>query len=96
VAVGQMVTDRLRRLDKVAYVRFASVYREFKTLEDLVQEAKAVMDAQHYDLPGQGRLFLDPPKAPINGNDSNGSGRETGKKSRRNSKKSESNKPAEE
>lgn len=97
VAVGQMVTDRLRRLDKVAYVRFASVYREFKTLEDLVQEAKAVMDAQHYDLPGQGRLFLDPPaKPPINGEDANGSGRETGKKSRRNSRKSEPTKPAEE
>jgi len=57
-----MVTDRLRRLDKVAYVRFASVYREFKTLEDLVQEAKAVMDAQHYDVPGQGRLFIEPPR----------------------------------
>ena len=34
--IGQLVTERLRRLDQVAYVRFASVYRQFKTLEELV------------------------------------------------------------
>ena len=58
-AVGQSVTDRLRRVDQVAYVRFASVYREFKTLEELVAEARAVLDARHYEVPGQGRLFLE-------------------------------------
>ena len=57
--VGQLVADRLRRVDQVAYVRFASVYRQFKTLEDLVDEAKAVLDAQRYDDPGQGRLFAE-------------------------------------
>ena len=57
--VGQLVTDRLRRLDQVAYVRFASVYRQFKTLEELVDEAKAVLDAQRYEDPGQGRLFAE-------------------------------------
>ena len=68
-AIGQMVSDRLRRVDQVAYVRFASVYRQFKTLEDLVDEAKAVLDAQRYEVPGQGRLFVEPatPPAPING-----------------------------
>ena len=67
--IGRMVSDRLRRLDQVAYVRFSSVYRQFKTLEDLVQEAKAVLDAQHYDVPGQGRLFVEPAAAgsPTNG-----------------------------
>lgn len=59
-AVGELVTDRLRRVDQVAYVRFASVYRQFKTLEDLVEEARAVLDARRYDVPGQGRLFVDP------------------------------------
>ena len=59
-AVGELVTDRLRRVDQVAYVRFASVYRQFKTLEDLVEEARAVLDARRYDVPGQGRLFIDP------------------------------------
>src|SRR5688572_7397119 len=68
-AVGQMVVEKLRRLDQVAYVRFASVYRQFKTLEDLVGEAQAVIDARRYeDPPGQGRLFLEPVRAgAING-----------------------------
>jgi len=57
--IGELVTEKLRRLDQVAYVRFASVYRQFKTLEELVREARAVIDAQHYDIPGQGRLFID-------------------------------------
>src|SRR5829696_8850392 len=53
--IGHLVTDRLRRLDQVAYVRFASVYRQFKTLEELIAEAKAVIDAHKYELPGQGK-----------------------------------------
>ena len=36
--VGQLVMDRLRELDKVAYVRFASVYREFKDVDEFRQE----------------------------------------------------------
>ena len=31
--IGEMVMERLRRLDRVAYVRFASVYRDFQDLE---------------------------------------------------------------
>ncbi|HXE55324.1 MAG TPA: transcriptional regulator NrdR [Tepidisphaeraceae bacterium] len=57
--VGQLVIDHLRRVDQVAYVRFASVYRQFKTLEDLVDEARAVLDARRYEDPGQGRLFIE-------------------------------------
>jgi transcriptional repressor NrdR len=69
-AIGQLVIDKLRRLDQVAYVRFASVHRQFKTLEELVGEAQAVIDAQRYeDPPGQGRLFVEPPgkSRPANG-----------------------------
>jgi len=58
-AVGRLVTERLRRVDQVAYVRFASVYRQFKTLEELVDEAKAVIDARRYEDPSQGRLFTE-------------------------------------
>jgi transcriptional repressor NrdR len=58
-AIGQLVTDRLRRIDQVAYVRFASVYRRFKTLEELVDEAQAVIDARRFDDPDQGRLFIE-------------------------------------
>lgn len=62
-AIGQRVIDHLRRVDQVAYVRFASVYRQFKTLEDLVDEARAVLDARRYEDPGQGSLFIDPAAA---------------------------------
>jgi transcriptional repressor NrdR len=61
--IGGLVSEKLRRLDQVAYVRFASVYRQFKTIEELIDEAKAVVDARRYeDDPTQGKLFLDPPK----------------------------------
>ncbi len=57
--VGELVMEKLRRVDQVAYVRFASVYRQFKTVEELVDEARAVIDAHRYDVPGQGRLFME-------------------------------------
>lgn len=57
--VGKLVAEKLRRLDQVAYVRFASVHRQFKTLEELVSEARAVLEARRYDDPGQGKLFMD-------------------------------------
>ena len=36
--VGQMVMSELHQLDKVAYVRFASVYREFRDLNEFVAD----------------------------------------------------------
>ena len=62
--IGQAVVDRLRRVDQVAYVRFASVYRQFKTVEELIDEAKAVIDARRFEDPGQGTLFIEPPTPP--------------------------------
>ena len=38
--IGEMVMDRLRGLDHIAYVRFASVYREFTDLESLRREVE--------------------------------------------------------
>jgi transcriptional repressor NrdR len=73
--VGELVTDRLRRVDQVAYVRFASVYRQFKTLEELMDEARAVIDAKRFEDPTQGRLFIEP-KAPQTDNGKNGAGAE--------------------
>jgi transcriptional repressor NrdR len=70
--IGGLVTEKLRRLDQVAYVRFASVYKRFNTLEDLVQEAKAVLDARRFDDPGQGRLFLEAPATSNSGAPGNG------------------------
>jgi transcriptional repressor NrdR len=37
-AIGEMVMTRLRDLDEVAYVRFASVYRQFTDLDGLAEE----------------------------------------------------------
>jgi transcriptional repressor NrdR len=42
--VGQLVMDRIREVDKVAYVRFASVYREFKDAGDFVEEVRELLD----------------------------------------------------
>jgi transcriptional repressor NrdR len=39
-AVGEMVLERLKRLDKIAYVRFASVYRDFQDAESFLVELK--------------------------------------------------------
>lgn len=38
--IGEMVMERLRGLDEVAYVRFASVYREFRDAREFVQEVE--------------------------------------------------------
>ncbi len=41
--IGEMVIKRLQQLDPVAYVRFASVYREFKDVETFMEELKKVL-----------------------------------------------------
>ena len=38
--IGQMVMDRLQKLDQVAYVRFASVYKQFKDVSEFINEIK--------------------------------------------------------
>jgi transcriptional repressor NrdR len=42
--LGVMVMERLRQLDEVSYVRFASVYREFKDVETFMNELKLLAD----------------------------------------------------
>lgn len=42
--IGNMVMDELRELDQVAYVRFASVYREFKDVSQFLDEVKPIME----------------------------------------------------
>ncbi len=42
--IGELVMDRLRDLDSVAYVRFASVYREFKDVNTFMNELKKVLE----------------------------------------------------
>ena len=42
--VGELVMERLAQLDDVAYVRFASVYRQFKDINQFMQELRGVFD----------------------------------------------------
>ncbi len=42
--LGEMVMQKLKRLDEVAYVRFASVYREFKDIDTFLEELNELKD----------------------------------------------------
>jgi len=41
--IGQMVMEELKKLDPVAYVRFASVYRQFKDITEFLEELKDLL-----------------------------------------------------
>jgi transcriptional repressor NrdR len=45
-AIGALVMEELRRLDKVAYVRFASVYRQFGDIGEFMTELKDLLNAK--------------------------------------------------
>jgi transcriptional repressor NrdR len=46
VEVGEVVMEELKRLDKVAYVRFASVYRHFRDIGEFMTELKDLLNAK--------------------------------------------------
>lgn len=48
-SLGDQVLIRLRDLDKVAYIRFASVYKDFKDLDELNEELKKLVEGTHDD-----------------------------------------------
>ncbi|MCD9027421.1 transcriptional regulator NrdR [Luteimonas sp. BDR2-5] len=54
IRIGEFVMTELRKLDHVAYVRFASVYRAFEDVADFREE----LDRLERDLPGEGQLPL--------------------------------------
>jgi transcriptional repressor NrdR len=45
-AIGQMIMTELKSLDKVAYVRFASVYLDFKDIQEFMSELKELIKAR--------------------------------------------------
>lgn len=53
--VGESVIRHLRDVDKVAYIRFASVYRDFKDAGELIEEVSQVIAEGEYE--GQPKLF---------------------------------------
>jgi len=59
--LGEMVMERLKRLDWVAYIRFASVYRDFKDVDSFEQAVKE-LKAEPAPVPAAGdQLSLLPP-----------------------------------
>jgi transcriptional repressor NrdR len=42
--IGEMVMNKLKSIDEVAYVRFASVYRQFKDVNSFMEELKKILD----------------------------------------------------
>lgn len=42
-AIGEMVMERLKGIDEISYVRFASVYRQFKDINTFLEEIKSLM-----------------------------------------------------
>ncbi|HWR09580.1 transcriptional regulator NrdR [Sporomusa sp.] len=45
--IGEAVMQHLKEIDQVAYVRFASVYRQFADINNFMQELESLMKAQH-------------------------------------------------
>ena len=41
--IGEMVMERLKEIDEISYVRFASVYREFKDINTFLEEIKGLI-----------------------------------------------------
>ena len=44
VDIGEMVMERLKSVDEVAYVRFASVYRQFKDIDSFMRELNKILE----------------------------------------------------
>ncbi|WP_436902210.1 transcriptional regulator NrdR [Halovenus halobia] len=48
--IGELVSERLQQVDKVAYIRFVSVYKAFSEPEEFLSELDAVLDAEVDDF----------------------------------------------
>ncbi len=46
--IGQKIMEQLQLLDDVAYVRFASVYRQFKDISEFMAELKGLLNSKHH------------------------------------------------
>ena len=58
IVIGKTVAEHLKKIDQIAYVRFASVYKEFRDLDDFLDEVKEVLDSrQQESLKDQDTLF---------------------------------------
>ncbi|MPZ99872.1 MAG: transcriptional repressor NrdR [Dehalococcoidia bacterium] len=57
--IGEMAITRLKQLDPIAYIRFASVYHQFVSLEQMLEELHRIALSGGLPAPEQARLFRD-------------------------------------
>ena len=63
--IGELVMDKLMELDRVAYIRFASVYRDFRDVHSFIDAANALLDGRDARVDDSGQMsFLDSRKLP--------------------------------
>lgn len=55
--IGNLAAKGLRNLDKVAYLRFASMYHEFELVDEFIEEAREIIERDKTEAPGQQDLF---------------------------------------
>lgn len=57
--IGEMVMQNLRRLDEVAYIRFATIYRRFADVEDLADEIANLLERREREAVLKAQMRLD-------------------------------------
>jgi transcriptional repressor NrdR len=62
--LSEMVITRLKALDPIAYIRFASLYHQFVSLEQMLEELERIALAPDLPAPEQARMFDDVPAGP--------------------------------
>lgn len=56
--IGHLASEHLKRVDQIAYVRYASVYKQFRDIDDLLDEVRDVIESGGSpDVVDQGKLF---------------------------------------
>ncbi len=58
-AIGQLVMERLKDMDRVAYIRYASIYRDFKDVETFKEEIESLLEPQEPSEPSNQLTFLE-------------------------------------
>jgi transcriptional repressor NrdR len=57
--IGEMVMQNLRKLDEVAYIRFATIYRRFADVEDLADEIESLLERRQREAILKAQMKLD-------------------------------------
>ncbi|SVA55905.1 uncharacterized protein METZ01_LOCUS108759 [marine metagenome] len=63
--IGEIVMERLRSLDRVAYIRFASVYRDFRDIESFKEEVDALLQPKKEEASSQLSFLKDDELTPV-------------------------------